>query len=86
MQQSRPWMVELPRGSGKSSIIECCMLYLACTGRRKMVVIAAQNQRSAQNMLRDIWRPMVERESPFVLDFPEVCTPFIIANGSFRRR
>lgn len=84
--QSRPWMVELPRGSGKSSIVECCMLYLTMTGKRKMVVIAAQNARSAQNMLRDIWRPIVERESALVQDFPDVCAPFIVANGSFRRR
>lgn len=66
LKQSRPWMVELPRGSGKSSIVECCVLYLTATGKRKMCVIAAQNQRSAQNMLRDIWRPIVERDSAFV--------------------
>ena len=86
LQQSRPWMVELPRGSGKSSIVECCMLYLLSCGKRKLCVIAAQNQRSAQNMLRDIWRPIVERDSAFVQDFPEICFPFLIANGSFRRR
>ena len=83
---STPYNIELPRGSGKTSAAEMAILYLISTGRRKFAVIVSQNGRSAGNILRDIWRPVMERDTAFANDFPEVCLPFQLTNGSFRRR
>ena len=72
---------------GKTSFAEMAVLWLlaATGGKRKFAVIVSHDSRAAANILRDIWRPIVERDS-FAQDFPEVSMPFILANGSFRRR
>jgi len=54
----------LPRGSGKTTLASIAVLYLIATGRRKFCVIVSQNARSAANILKDIWRMVVE-ESAF---------------------
>ena len=82
----RPYNIELPRGEGKTSISEMALLYEVSTGRRKFVVIISQNARSAANILKDLWRPLTDKDTAFSQDFPEICRPFQIANGSFRRR
>lgn len=61
-------------------------LYLLATGKRKFCVVVSQNARAAANILRDIWRPIVEKDTAFSQDFPEVCLPFQLCDGSYRRR
>lgn len=39
LSQSRPYNIELPRGSGKTSIVECAVLWLMLTGRRKFATV-----------------------------------------------
>ena len=86
LNQSRPYNIELPRGQGKTSAVEMAVLYLLATGKRKFCVIVSQNARAASNILRDIWRPIVEKDTAFSQDFPEVCLPFQLCDGSYRRR
>lgn len=86
LNQSRPYNIELPRGQGKTSAVEIAVLYLLATGKRKFCVIVSQNARAAANILRDIWRPIVEKDTAFSQDFPEVCLPFQLCDGSYRRR
>ncbi len=81
----RPVQIQLPRGSGKTTFASIAVLYLLATARRKFAVIVSQNARSAANILSDIWR-MVNEESAFSTDFPEMCRPFQLCNGAFRRR
>lgn len=81
----RPVQIQLPRGSGKTTFASIAVLYLLATARRKFAVIVSQNARSAANILSDIWR-MVNEESAFATDFPEMCKPFQLTNGAFRRR
>lgn len=50
-----------------------------------MVVISA-NQRASSNILKDIWRAVNEKDTPFSQDYPAITRPYHIANGSFRRR
>ena len=61
-------------------------LWLLATARRKFCVIVSNNARAAGNILRDIVTPILERDTAFAVDFPEVCLPFQVCNGSFRRR
>lgn len=62
------------------------VLWLLATGRRKFCVIVSNNARAAGNILKDICIPVLEKETDFAQDFPEICLPFQVCNGSFRRR
>lgn len=86
LSQSRPYNIELPRGQGKTSAVEMAVLYLLATGRRKFCVVVSQNARSAGNILRDMQRPIIEKDTLFSQDFPDVCLPFQLCDGSYRRR
>ena len=86
LSQSRPYNIELPRGQGKTSAVEMAVLYLLATGKRKFCVVVSQNARSAGNILRDMQRPIIEKDTLFSQDFPEVCLPFQLCDGSYRRR
>ena len=61
----RPYNIELPRGEGKTSVSEMALLYEVSTGRRKFVVIISQNARSAANILKDLWRPLTDKDTAF---------------------
>lgn len=66
LTDSRPYNIELPRGSGKTSISEAMILYLIAYGIRKFCVIVSSNARSAQNILKDIYRVVSDKDTPFV--------------------
>lgn len=83
---TRPYNIELSRGSGKTSLAEMAVLYLLASGRRKFPVIVSNNARAAGNILKDIWRPVVEKDTAFASDYPEICLPFQICDGAYRRR
>ena len=84
--QSRPYNIELGRGSGKTSLVEMAILYVLSTARRKYCVIIAQSYSSAQNILKDCWQPIIEPDTAFATDHPEICLPYQICTGSYRRR
>lgn len=62
------------------------VLWLLATGKRKFCVIVSNNARASANILKDISIPVLEKETAFAQDFPEICLPFQVCNGSFRRR
>lgn len=76
----------MPRGSGKSSYVECVTLHALATGLQKFVVIISNNTRAATGILNDVWRAISEPDTPFAQDYPAVCFPFQVCKGSFRRR
>ena len=82
---ARPYLIEQARGSGKTSYIESVVLAAIAQGKRDFVVLIGQNYVSAQNMLSDVFRVVVE-PSAFSEDYPDLCLPFTISPGSFRRR
>jgi len=49
-------------------------------------VIVSSNARASGNILKDIAVPILEKDTAFAQDFPEICLPYQICNGSFRRR
>lgn len=85
LSDSRPYNIELPRGCGKTTVSEAMLLYLLVYGLRKFCVIVSANQRQAQTILKDIYRVISERDTPFAQDFPDICVPFIACNGFTRR-
>lgn len=86
LTSARPFNIELPRGSGKTTAAEAMCLFLLSYGIRKFLVVISNNQRAAGNILNDLYHIISDGSSVFAVDFPEVCLPFVIANGSFRRR
>lgn len=65
LSQSRPYNIELPRGTGKTSAVEMAVLWLLATGRRKFCVIVSNNARAAGNILKDIGMPILEKDTAF---------------------
>ena len=65
--------------------MECVVSHAIATGLRKFPVIVSQNATSAQNILADIFR-LVQDVGAFSEDYPDVCLPFQLTNGSYRRR
>ncbi len=86
LTSARPYNIELPRGSGKTTCAEAMCLYLLAYGLRKFLVVVSNNQRAAGNILNDLYHIISDGSTAFANDFPEICLPFVIANGSFRRR
>lgn len=80
------YMICMGRGSGKTSYVECATLFAIATGKQKYVVVISANQRASSNILKDIWRAVNEKDTPFSQDYPAITRPYHIANGSFRRR
>lgn len=80
------YMICMARGSGKSSYVQCTALYALATGIQKYVVIISNNQRAANQMMEDIYRAIAEVDTPFSNDYPEICAPFQLLNGSFHRK
>lgn len=74
------------RGSGKTSYMECAAMFAIATGLQKFIVIISANQNSANNILNDLFRMVAETDTPFAQDYPEICAPFHLCNGSFRRK
>ncbi len=80
------YLICMSRGSGKSSYIECVTLYALARGLQKYVVIISNNARAASGLLSDLWRAISEPDTPFAQDYPNVCFPFQVCKGSYRRR
>jgi hypothetical protein len=86
LTSARPYNIELPRGSGKTTAAEAMCLYLLSYGLRKFLVVISNNQRAAGNILNDLYHIISDGSTAYANDFPEISLPFTIANGSFRRR
>ncbi|MBX3405029.1 MAG: phage terminase large subunit family protein [Phycisphaeraceae bacterium] len=64
----------MPRGSGKTSLIEAAALWALLYGHRRYVVCIAADERLAGNMLEAL-QMLMEGHDPLLEDFPEVCFP-----------
>ncbi len=80
------YCILMGRGSGKTSYMECAALYAIATGLQKYVVIVSANQVGANNILADIFRAIAEPSSKLALDYPSLCGPYHLCNGSFHRK
>lgn len=49
-------------------------------------MIISANQVAANNILSDLFRMVAEIDTPFAQDYPEICAPFHLCNGSFHRK
>ena len=82
----RPYMIMMGRGNGKTCYVECAAAFAMATGRRKFPVVVSANARAASNILADVFRMFQEPDTPFAQDYPDLCLPIQLANGSYRRK
>lgn len=78
------YALALPRGSGKTSICQCAILWAMLTGKRKSVVLVAANQSRADQIKKEI-TSLLTFSSKLLADFPEACYPFYSCANSPRR-
>jgi hypothetical protein len=70
----------MPRGSGKTTLVEGAVLFATLYGHRKYVIPIGANASSAEGMLESI-KSELESNELLLEDFPEVCFPFSQLEG-----
>lgn len=86
LNDSRPYMIMMGRGNGKTCYVECATVYAMATGKRRFPVVISANARAACNILNDIFRIFIESDTDFAQDYPDLCLPMQLQNGSYRRK
>lgn len=64
----------MPRGSGKTSLIEAAALWSVLYGHRSFVVVIGADEHHARRLLESCWAEL-ETNDLLLDDFPEVCYP-----------
>jgi len=74
----------MPRGSGKTSLIEAAAAWAQLYGHRLFVVVIGSDKGSATDIL-DTIKTMLEQNDRLLEDFPEVCHPIRALDGIYQR-
>jgi len=64
----------MPRGSGKTTVAECALLWAVLYGFRRFVLLVSANDPLATNSLKKVQKEL-ETNDLLLEDFPEVCYP-----------
>lgn len=73
--------VAMPRGTGKTTIVEAAATWALLNGYRRYLVILAANTKEARRILTSI-RTALSTNVKLLADYPEVCFPLAQLNGS----
>ncbi len=74
----------MPRGSGKTSIVEAAGLWAAMYGHREFVLLIGATEPAAEQLLESI-KTMIDSNPLLLADFPEVCFPIRALEGIANR-
>lgn len=74
----------MPRGSGKTTLCECAVMWTMLTGRRKFVALVGASSKHAEEMLESI-KGEFEANELLAADWPEVCLPVQALEGIINR-
>lgn len=74
----------LPRGSGKTTLVEVAAIWAVITGRRKYVAVIGASSEAAEEMLQAI-KAELEVNDLLAADWPEVCYPIHRLEGITNR-
>ena len=69
------YALAMPRGSGKTSICQCALVWAIVTGRAKCAVLVCANQSRADQLVSDIYA-LISSSELLVADFPKEVYPF----------
>jgi len=76
------FLVEMPRGKGKTTFIDLCCAWALAFGHRRYAVLISATGKLAKNNLANVMRVFL---SPaFVADFPEIGEPFKALCGKWQ--
>lgn len=76
--------IAMPRGSGKTSLVEWAVIWAALTGRRKFIVIIGASEGHARQLLDSI-KMELTTNALLLEDFPEVVFPIQCLEGITQR-
>ena len=74
----------MPRGSGKTTLCECAVIWATIYGHRQFVALIGATQDAAEEMLASI-KTSLETNDRLGVDFPEVCFPIAKLDGITNR-
>lgn len=74
----------MPRGSGKTTLCECAVIWATVYGHRQFVALIGATGPAAEEMLASI-KTSIETNERMAADFPEVCYPIIRLDGITNR-
>lgn len=78
------YVLAMPRGFGKSTILQAAALWALLYGHHKFVVIVCADEGLANSMLAGI-KTILEQNDLLLADFPEVCYPIRMLEGIHNR-
>lgn len=84
VKTSDPMVVGMPRGSGKTTILELAPVWSIINGLWFFCPIIAATKGHAENILSSV-KSIFTTPGPFVDDFPEFCIPIAAIEGEPRR-
>lgn len=76
--------IAMPRGSGKTTILEAAILWAAVNGHRKFAMLIGASKPSADEMMDSI-KATLETNELLAEDYPEVCLPTRALEGIANR-
>lgn len=74
LQEGGLFALGMPRGSGKTSLAECCDILALLYGWKRFIVLIGPIQKHASDMLENM-KEELEKNNLLLADFPEVCYP-----------
>lgn len=74
----------MPRGEGKTTLMEAAVVWSIATGRREFVLLVAASQRLSLALLESI-KGELQRNERLAEDYPEMCLPILGLEGEARR-
>ena len=78
------YALAMPRGSGKTSICQCALVWAIITGRAKCAVLVCSNQTRADQLVADVYA-LVSSNEKLAADFPKELYPFYSTAATPRR-
>ena len=74
----------MPRGSGKTTLCECAVIWAATYGHRQFIALIGATQDAAEEMMASI-KTTLETNEQLAADFPEDCFPSVKLDGIANR-
>ena len=84
IEKGELYALAMPRGSGKTSICQCALVWAIVTGRAKCAVLCCANQSRATQLITDVYN-LVSSNDRLAQDFPKEVYPFYMTSTTPRR-
>ena len=76
--------IAMPRGAGKSALVEAALIWAALTGRHQYIIVIGATDKKATKTIANI-KIQLETNEKLLEDFPESIFPFVCLENQARR-